>query len=60
MADTTAERLTVGAIAAELGVSPPKVKKAIDELKIVPIDKKGVCSYYGRDTVAKVQALLKK
>lgn len=52
--------LTAGQIAKSLGVSDAKVKKAIGELAIKPKAKKGVCSYYGKDAVAKVRSALAK
>jgi len=47
--------LTAGKIAKELGVSPAKLKKIIQELNIEPDVKKGNCSYYGSKTVAKIK-----
>ena len=47
--------LTAGNIAKELGVSDAKVKKAITALGIKPASKKGACSYYSRDAVAKIK-----
>jgi len=35
------------------------VKKIILDLGIPPNAKKGVCTYYGKETVAKVKAALK-
>ena len=51
--------LTASSIAKELGISDAKVKKAIKDLAIKPKAKKGVCSYYGRDAVARVKSALK-
>ena len=51
--------LTASSIAKELGVSDAKVKKAIKDLSIKPKAKKGVCSYYGMEAVAKVKSALK-
>ncbi|MCX6144280.1 MAG: hypothetical protein NTZ35_13775 [Ignavibacteriales bacterium] len=51
--------MTVGKIAQELAVPGAKVKKAIADLKIKPVAKKGVCSYYSRDVVAKIKAVAK-
>jgi predicted ArsR family transcriptional regulator len=53
------EGITAGNIAKELGLSPAKVKKAIESLKLVPVAKKGACTYYSRDAVKKVQAVAK-
>jgi len=50
---------TAGNIAKTLAVPDAKVKKAILELGINPIAKKGVCSYYSKETIAKVKAALK-
>lgn len=52
-------QITAANIAKELGVSAGKVKKAIDELKLAPVAKKGVCSFYSRDAVKKIKASLK-
>lgn len=51
--------LTAGAIAKELAMSDAKVKKAIADLKIKPVAKKGVCNYYSKDVVAKVKGAIK-
>jgi hypothetical protein len=48
--------LTAGAIAKALGAPDAKVKKAIKDLAIKPKARKGVCSYYGQDAVAKIRA----
>ncbi len=52
--------LTAGAIAKALGASDAKVKKAIKDLAIQPKAKKGVCSFYGPEAVAKVRAAVSK
>jgi hypothetical protein len=59
MATPTADMLTAGNIAKQLAISDAKVKKALAELGIKPVAKKGVCSYYGKDAIAKVKAALK-
>ena len=59
MATDTADLLTAGTIAKSIGVSDAKVKKAIQELNIKPVAKKGVCNYYSKDAVAKVKGALK-
>lgn len=51
--------MTAGNIAKELAVSDAKVKKAIADLKIKPLAKKGVCSYYSGDILAKIKAVVK-
>ena len=51
--------MTAGKIAEELAIPGAKVKKAIADLKIKPVAKKGVCSYYSRDVVAKIRAAVK-
>ncbi|MCL4472463.1 MAG: hypothetical protein M1455_00780 [Actinobacteria bacterium] len=51
--------LTAGKIATELGVSPAKVKKAIQELGLEPDAKKGACSYYSTATVNKIKKQIK-
>lgn len=53
------EGITAGNIAKELGASPAKVKKAIEELKLQPVAKKGACTYYGKDAVKKIKTALK-
>ena len=58
-AEKKEDLLTSGAIAKELGVSDAKVKKAIKELAIQPKAKKGVCSYYSQDALAKIKSALK-
>jgi hypothetical protein len=50
--------ISAGNIAKELGVSDAKVKKAIKELALEPAAKRGVCSFYARDAVAKIKASL--
>lgn len=52
-------QITAANIAKELGVSAGKVKKAIDELRLTPVAKKGACSFYSREAVKKVKASLK-
>ena len=59
MATTTTDLLTAGAIAKQLGVPGAKVKKALQQLAIKPAAKKGVCSYYTKDTVARIKAAVK-
>jgi len=59
MATAKAEMLTAGKIAETLKAPPAAVKKAIATLKIKPAMKKGACSYYGMDAVAKVKSALK-
>jgi hypothetical protein len=56
MTDAKTDLLSPGNIAKELGVSDGKVKKAIKELGLEPAAKKGVCSFYSRDAVAKIKA----
>ena len=59
MKEDKTDLLTAGNIAKQLGVSDGKVKKAIAELGIKPKAKKGVCNYYGSDTVGKLKAAVK-
>jgi predicted transcriptional regulator len=59
MAGEQKDMYTAGNIAKELGVSDAKVKKAIQALALKPVAKKGVCSYYGKDAIAKVKSALK-
>ena len=51
--------MTAGALAKELGLPDAKVKKVIAELKIKPVAKKGVCSYYSKDVLPKIKAAVK-
>lgn len=51
--------LTAGAIASALSAPPAKVKKAITDLKIKPTAKKGACSYYSKDVITKIKAVIK-
>lgn len=60
MPGATDELLTAGAIAKAIGASDAKVKKALEDLAIKPKAKKGVCSYYGKDVLAKVRAAVGK
>jgi len=59
MNTTNTDLLTAGAIAKKLGMPDAKVKKAIKDLALKPVAKKGVCSYYGTDAVAKVKAAIR-
>jgi hypothetical protein len=59
MAGDQKDLYTAGNIAKELSVSDAKVKKAIQALGLKPVAKKGVCSYYGKDAIAKVKSALK-
>jgi hypothetical protein len=59
MAADNSDLLTAGNIAKTLGVSDTKVKKALQDLKIAPKAKKGVCNYYGKEVVTKVKSALK-
>lgn len=54
-----AKLFTAGNIAKELGVSDAKVKKTIQELKIEPTAKKGVCNYYSKDAISKIKKAIK-
>jgi hypothetical protein len=51
--------LTAANIAKALGVTDAKVKKAIQALGIKPQAKKGVCSYYAKESVTKIKGALK-
>lgn len=53
------ELLTVGKIAEKLSVPATKVKKAIQELNIQPVTKKGACSYYSKDDLTKIKKAIK-
>jgi len=53
------EGLSAGAIAKELGVAPPAVKKALAELKIEADFVKAGCAYYYAERVASVRQAIK-
>jgi hypothetical protein len=59
MAADKPDMLTAGNIAKAIGASDAKVKKAIQELGLKPVAKKGVCNYYAKDAVPKIKAALK-
>ncbi len=59
MPATKPDLLTAGKIAQQLGASGGQVKKAIQQLAIKPAAKKGACSYYSPDSLAKIKAALK-
>jgi hypothetical protein len=59
-AEKEEELLTAGAMATALGASGAQVKKAIQDLAIQPKAKKGVCSYYGPEALAKVKKAISK
>jgi len=59
MAKETSDLFTAGNIAKTLGVPDTKVKNAIKTLGIKPQAKKGVCSYYSKDAIAKIKSTLK-
>ena len=50
--------ITAGNMAKTLGVSDAKVKKAILELGLTPASKKGCCTYYTPEDLAKLKAVL--
>lgn len=50
--------MTAGAMAKALKVSDGKVKKAIAALKLKPVEKKGVCSYFSAAQCAQVKKAL--
>ena len=51
--------LSPAKVAEALGVSPAKVKKAIESIGLQPTSKKGICAYYDAAAVKKIQAALK-
>ncbi len=59
MAQLKSEMFTAGKIAQTLAVPGPQVKKAIQQLGIKPVAKKGACSYYSKDAIAKVKSAIK-
>ncbi len=52
--------ITTGAMAKELGVSDTKIKKALKELNIQPVTKRGVCNYYSRSELEKIKKFLQE
>jgi len=58
MPTETPTLFTAAAMAKQLGVSDAKVKKAITELSLVPASKKGCCTYYTPEDLAKLKAVL--
>ncbi len=59
MAMEKSDLLTAGNIAKTLGVPDAKVKNAIKTLGIKPTAKKGVCSYYSKESIPKIKSALK-
>lgn len=51
--------VTAAALAKKLGVSPAKVKKAIEDAGLQPAKVRCGCSYYSEQDAAKVEAQLK-
>lgn len=58
--ETVKDRLTAGNIAQAIGVSDAKVKKAIKELQLEPVAKKGPCNYYSPEQMEKIRTALEK
>ena len=57
---TEAPTLTTASVMAkDLGVSDAKVKKAIKELGLAPAAKKGCCSFYDAEAMAKLKVFFK-
>ena len=50
---------TASALAKHLNVSEAKIKKAIKDMGLAPVAKKGCCAFYGTDEMAKLKAGLK-
>lgn len=59
MTNEKTDLLTAANMAKALGVSDARVKKAIQALGIEPQARKGVCSYYSKDTLVRIKASLK-
>jgi len=53
------EGLSAGAIAKEIGVAPPAVKKALAELRIEADFVKAGCAYYYTERVASIRQAIK-
>jgi hypothetical protein len=47
---------TASAMAKHLGVPEAKVKKAIKDIGLAPVAKKGCCAFYGTEEMAKLKA----
>lgn len=58
MTEKTSVMFTAGKLAAELGISPGKVKKLIEAHKIEPDEIKRNCKYYGPKTLQSLKATL--
>lgn len=58
MAEEKKEMLSTGKIAEQVGVSPAKVKKALEEMQRAPDQMKGKCAMFTPDTVEQVKAHL--
>ncbi|MDR3685274.1 MAG: hypothetical protein P4L11_16205, partial [Geothrix sp.] len=50
---------SASAMAKDLGVSDAKVKKAIQDLGLAAAAKKGCCSFYDAEAMAKLKAFFK-
>jgi len=50
---------TASALAKHLNVSEAKIKKAIKDMGLAPVAKKGCCAFYGAAEMAKLKAGLK-
>jgi hypothetical protein len=50
---------TACALAKHLDVSEAKIKKAIKDLGLTPAAKKGCCSFYAAEELARLKAALK-
>jgi hypothetical protein len=50
---------TASAMAKHLGAPEAKVKKAIKDMGLAPVAKKGCCTFYGVEEMAKLKASLK-
>ncbi len=60
MANEGQNLLTARKIAEALGVSESQVKKAIKELGLEPATKKGACSYYSAEAMARIKQALEQ
>ena len=50
---------TASGMAKHLGVSEAKVKNAIKDMGLAPVAKKGCCTFYGAEEMAKLKTGLK-
>jgi hypothetical protein len=60
MENENTDLMNAGNLAKGLKISDAKIKKAIKDLGIQPVAKKGVCNYYSRAALEKIKVALNK